>query len=161
MSSVPVRNLKLKFVPIEELELAEGNTRKLDVLVDLDVLTSNIKTVGLQNPLIVIENPKTAKYDIISGQRRWLACRAAGLKTVPCLIVPKMDVVEQKVVSLSENLYRNRMNDEDVSIVAVSLYRSLKSIKAVGARLGVSEYLVKRYIGYAPVPHESKCIDCN
>lgn len=152
----PIRDVRLKFIPIEELELAEGNTRKLDVLVNLDLLTSNIKTVGLQNPLIVVYNQKTDKYDIISGQRRWLACKVAGLKKIPCLIVPKMDVVEQKVVSLSENLYRNQMNDEDISVAALSLYRSLKSIQEVAKRLGVSEYLVKRYIGYAPVPHEMK-----
>jgi len=99
-----------------------ANTRKLDVLIDLDELASNIYAIGLQNPIVVQEVTTNQEYKIISGQRRWLACKRIGLPKIPAIVVPKMTLLEAKIASLSENIYRKKMNDQDVSDAADYLY---------------------------------------
>ncbi len=144
---------RLKLVPTNQIELwSEANARRMDVLLDIDELANNIKAVGLQNPIVVQEEIPNELYRIISGQRRWLACRKIGLKDIPCIITPKKTLEEAKIASFSENQYRREMNPRDKSDTIDYLYRKYGSVAEVARRLGVSGPTVTKYIGYAKVP---------
>ena len=73
-------------------------------------LAESIKSAGVLQPLIVCE--KMGRYEIIAGERRFRAARAAGLDTVPC-IVRDMNENERMEAALIENLQREDLNAVD------------------------------------------------
>ena len=81
-------------------------------------LTESIRQYGVLQPLLV--QKKGRYYEIIAGERRWRASRAAGLKEVPC-IVREFDRKETMEVSLIENIQRENLNP----IEEAEAYRSL------------------------------------
>lgn len=85
----------------------------------LSELADSIVKHGLIQPIVV--RPKTSgAYEIIAGERRWRACRIAGLDTVP-VIIREVDDREYMELALIENLQR-----EDLNAVEEALgYRTL------------------------------------
>jgi ParB family transcriptional regulator, chromosome partitioning protein len=70
-------------------------------------LSDSIKRNGLIQPIIVTKT--TSGYAIIAGERRWRACRIAGLKQVP-VIVKKLHDKEMLEYALVENIQRKDLN---------------------------------------------------
>lgn len=70
-------------------------------------LADSIKKVGLVQPIIV--RPLGEGYQIIAGERRWRACRQAGLETVPVRVRATSEA-ESLVLALIENLQREDLN---------------------------------------------------
>jgi ParB family chromosome partitioning protein len=68
-------------------------------------MVDSVKLVGIQNPAVV--RPKEdERYELISGHRRKMACRIAGLDTMPC-IVRKMTQDEAIIAMVDSNLQRD------------------------------------------------------
>lgn len=150
------KNPPLKKISIDKLELwVDANVRKADPYKELEDLTNNIKKNGLKHPLLV-SGLKDGKYWVFSGQRRLMACAEAGLDEVPCFIHEKINLTEARILSLSENLYRLKMNINDISDAARKLLEHYGNRKDVAKALGVSENTVKRYLSYDDVPQPIK-----
>ncbi len=81
-------------------------------------LAESIKKHGLLQPILV--RPKQDGYEIVAGERRWRACRIAGLRTVP-VVIKEMDEREVMEVALIENLQREDLNPVEEALG----YRSL------------------------------------
>jgi ParB family chromosome partitioning protein len=147
---------KVEYIPIAKLELwRSANVRKSNVLQNIEDLASNIAKVGIRVPLLVKEMPKQ-KYLVFSGQRRLEAAKIAGLSEAPCLIFKTITESEARILSLSENIYRESMTADDLSDAAYLLMQELKSTAEVARRLGVHEHTVKKYLGYRFVHEELK-----
>lgn len=75
--------------------------------VKLEELAQSIRECGLMEPLIVV--PRGDRYMIIAGERRWRACRLAGVTDV---LVRILEADDQTVAELSllENLQREDLN---------------------------------------------------
>ena len=85
----------------------------------LSELAESIATHGLIQP-IVVKPTTNGRYSIIAGERRWRACRIAGLYEVP-VVIKDADPQELMELALIENLQR-----EDLNAVEEALgYRSL------------------------------------
>ncbi len=74
----------------------------------LNELTESVAQHGVLQPLLVRETGNG--YQIIAGERRWLASRDAGLKTVPCRVMKLEDKVMSEV-AIIENLQREDLNE--------------------------------------------------
>lgn len=73
-------------------------------------LTASIKTSGLLQPILVRPHPGTpGRFQIIAGERRWRACREAGLSAVPAVVRALSDV-DAMAAALVENLQRADLN---------------------------------------------------
>ena len=85
----------------------------------LSELADSISRHGLIQPIVV--RPRTnGTYSIVAGERRWRACRMAGLSSVP-VIIRELDDKEYMEIALIENLQR-----EDLNAVEEALgYRAL------------------------------------
>jgi len=70
-------------------------------------LADSISKVGLLQPIIV--RPLGEGYQIIAGERRWRACRQAGLERVPVRVLATSEV-ESLELALIENLQREDLN---------------------------------------------------
>lgn len=106
---------------VKELELSSVNISQFNTRKDLDAgtedasleeLASSIREKGLLNPITVIKRDD-GKYDLIAGQRRFIACRRLGMRTIPAIIREKMDDTDATILSLIENIHRADMNPMD------------------------------------------------
>lgn len=88
----------------------------------LDDLADSIKKEGLLQPILV--RPRDDKYQIIAGERRYHACKLAGLEEVPVRIL-EMDEEQTLRVALIENLQRSDLN-------AIEEARGYKNLMRVG-----------------------------
>ena len=76
----------------------------------LKELTSSIMERGIIQPIIVRKsNNEKLKYEIIAGERRWLAAQKAGLHKVP-VVITEADDLESLEFAIVENVQRNDLN---------------------------------------------------
>lgn len=142
--------LRYEELPIASIEVSPTNVRKEDVEEGLDELAQSIKEIGLQQPIVVCRDG--AKYKLIIGQRRYLACKKLGMTEIPALIRHISDDTEATIISFSENIHRIELGYGDKMRVAIQLLSKLKSVSKVAAAIGVSQQTVRNYLGYAGVP---------
>lgn len=93
------------------LDSITPNPRQPREVFDEDALAeliTSIKEVGLLQP-IVVRQMGPARYELIMGERRWRACREAGLEAIPA-IVRATDDEKLLLDALLENLHRAQLN---------------------------------------------------
>ena len=77
---------------------------------NLDDLTSSIKERGVIQPIIVRKfREENGKFEIIAGERRWLAARKAGLHDIP-VVVTEADDLKSLEFAIVENVQRHDLN---------------------------------------------------
>ena len=76
----------------------------------LEELANSIRKNGIIQPIAVRPNKsKIGKYEIVAGERRWLAAQRAGLHEIPVTILELSDV-ESLEVAIVENIQRDDLN---------------------------------------------------
>ena len=77
---------------------------------NLDDLANSIKERGVIQPIIVrLLNSDKSKYEIIAGERRWLAARKAGLHEIP-VVITEADDLKSLEFAIVENVQRHDLN---------------------------------------------------
>ncbi len=77
---------------------------------ELADLTNSIKERGVIQPIIVRKsNSENSKYELIAGERRWLAARKAGLHDIP-VVVTEADDLKSLEFAIVENVQRHDLN---------------------------------------------------
>ena len=77
---------------------------------NLEDLSNSIKERGVIQPIIVrVSNSEKSKYEIIAGERRWLAARNAGLHEIP-VVVTEADDLKSLEFAIVENVQRHDLN---------------------------------------------------
>ena len=77
---------------------------------NLKDLTNSIKERGVIQPIIVRESKSdSSKYEIIAGERRWIAARNAGLHEIPAVIT-QADDLKSLEFAIVENVQRHDLN---------------------------------------------------
>ena len=95
---------------VVDINLVEPNREQPRKYFDEDALlelSESIKQVGLLQPILVQDRHEY--YEIVAGERRWRACKLAGLKEIPVII---RDLTNQQIVEISiiENIQREDLN---------------------------------------------------
>jgi len=76
----------------------------------LQELTNSIKERGIIQPIIVRKSSEdSSKYEIIAGERRWLAAQKAGLHEIP-VVITNVDDLKSLEFAIVENVQRNDLN---------------------------------------------------
>ena len=76
----------------------------------LEELTNSIKEQGIIQPIVVRPDKLSGgKYEIIAGERRWLASQNAGLHEIPALIL-NVDDIKLLELAIVENVQRQNLN---------------------------------------------------
>ena len=77
---------------------------------NLNDLTNSIKERGILQPIIVRKsNDDKSKFEIIAGERRWLAAQKAGLHNVP-VVITEVDDLKSLEFAIVENVQRHDLN---------------------------------------------------
>jgi len=148
-----------RMIPVEQIRPNPDQPRK--ALGDLRELTDSIKEKGVLEPLLVRYVPREDCYHIISGERRYHAARAAGLREVPA--IEKMaDDAETLEIALIENMQRKDLTPfeeaDGLQRLATQFeYRHEDMAKKLGkSRTSVSETMALLSI---PEALRKKCIE--
>ena len=92
-----------RMIPVEQVHPNPDQPRK--AIGDLRDLTDSVREKGVLEPLLVRFVPREDCFYIISGERRYHAARAAGLREIPC-IEKTADDAETLEIGLIENIQR-------------------------------------------------------
>ena len=97
-------------LPIIDLVPNKYQPRKIFNETNLEELTNSIKERGIIQPIIVRNsNDDKSKYEIIAGERRWLAAQRAGFHEVP-VVITEADDLKSLEFAIVENVQRNDLN---------------------------------------------------
>ena len=95
---------------ISDLTPNKFQPRKIFDESNLEDLTKSIKERGMIQPIIVRESyDDKSKFEIIAGERRWLAAQRAGLHNVP-VVVTEADDLKSLEFAIVENVQRHDLN---------------------------------------------------
>jgi ParB family chromosome partitioning protein len=117
-------------------------------------LAESLMTHGVLQPLLV--RPHNGGYQLIAGERRWLAAKEAGMETVPCRILELEDknVCE---VALVENLQRKDLSDlEKAKAFQDYLDRFGGTANDLAKQLGMNRSTVANFIRLLALPEAVK-----
>ena len=94
---------------ISDLTRNKYQPRKKFDEASLNELSESIKSRGIIQPIIVRNSNSDTKYEIIAGERRWLAAQKAGLHEVPIVVI---DADDKKALEFGivENVQRHDLN---------------------------------------------------
>lgn len=107
----------------------------------LSELAESIAQHGLIQP-IVVKPTTNGRYSIIAGERRWRACRIAGLYEVP-VVIKDVEAQELMELALIENLQREDLNAVEEALGYRSLIDSFGlTQEEVASRMGKSRTAV-------------------
>ena len=158
-----MKNTK-KNISIEKLHAFENHPYKVQDNEEMDALAESIKAHGVVSPIIVrpLENT-TDEYEIISGHRRVMASRKAGITEVPALVV-SLDRDAAAIVLVDSNLHREHILPSEKAFAYKMKLEAMKhqgwrsdltspqvvaksrTTEMVGAESGDSHEQVRRYI---------------
>ena len=95
---------------VSDLKPNKYQPRKIFDEENLNDLTNSIKERGILQPIIVRKsNDDTSKFEIIAGERRWLAAQRANLHTVP-VVITEADDLKSLEFAIVENVQRHDLN---------------------------------------------------
>ena len=153
-----------KIISINKLHAFENHPYKVQDNEEMESLAESIKEHGIVSPVIVrpLENT-TDEYEIISGHRRVMASRKAGITEVPALVV-SLDRDAAAIVLVDSNLHREHILPSEKAfaykmkldamkhqgwrsdLTSDQLGGKLETAEIVGEEAGDSKNQVRRYI---------------
>lgn len=149
-------------IPTDKLFVSEFNVRK--ELGFIEDLMDSIKSKGILQPLVV--RPSGDKFEIIIGQRRFLAGNALKLKELPCIKKEWSDV-ECIEASLIENIQQRTLGTRDTTnaIRRLSVYYShdlgmttpsltVRLVELISKKIGLKRAEIFRYDSFLDLSPE-------
>ena len=120
----------------------------------LEELCNSIKENGLLQPILVREYGDAGRYQIIAGERRFRACKLAGLTEIPAIVLNRDDRAAAQI-ALIENIQREDLNPLEEALA----YKSLKeeynmTQEELSERIGKSRSAIANSMRLLDLPEE-------
>jgi ParB family chromosome partitioning protein len=129
-----VEGPRIRMIPIEKIDPNPQQARS--ELGDIKELMESIKQKGILEPIIV--RPIQGRYEIIAGERRFIASKRLGLKEMPC-IEKHVEDNEAMEIALIENLQRKDLD----------AFEEADGLQALADMYGYSHQDIAKKIGKA------------
>jgi len=111
-------------IPLKQIHVSEDNVRHHEPTRDLDELAASIKRHGLLQPVVLLGDFGKPPYELIGGQRRFLAHeQILKSATIRAVFAGKLTESEAVVRSLVENVQRLPLGYEDTAQAVTYLYK--------------------------------------
>jgi len=143
---------------IKEISLSDIELQGVNVRTDLHTtfskeaiqeLADSINEHGLLQPIVLKGVYGNAPYDVIVGQRRFLAHKLSGKENIKAVFTGEIDEVSALMLSLSENLHRAELSYKDTENAITKLYNHYgHDAQKVAKELGFS---VRKVLGFINV----------
>ena len=134
-------------IRLKDIEISDDNVRLSDPKRDLDELAASIKKHGLLQPVVLKGEIGNPPYELISGQRRFLAHeQILKAPTIRAVFAGKLSKTDAVVRSLVENMQRLELEYEDTAKAVTYLYQKLGDEKKVHVETGLSLRKIRDFI---------------
>jgi ParB family chromosome partitioning protein len=117
----------------------------------LDQLADSIRRHGVLQPVVV--RRAGARFELVVGERRWRATRAAGLPTIPAVIAD-VDERDRLEVALVENVQRRDLNPIELAHAFLALSEGGTTQEDIGRRVGLDRSTVANHLRLLELPAE-------
>jgi ParB family transcriptional regulator, chromosome partitioning protein len=150
-------------VSVEALVPHRNQPRQTFEAASIGQLAASIARSGVVQPLVVrrigptvAPDGQSERFEIIAGERRWRAAKAAGLRDVP-VVVKEIDDEAAMELALVENIQREDLNaiDRSGAYLAYSKQFALTP-EEIARRLGEDRTTVVNYLRLQELPDEVK-----
>ena len=154
-------------IALDDLVIGKGQIRTVRSDADLAELVTSIKVQGLLQPIVVCEAQRAGKWEILAGQRRFLAIKQlvsqgqwSDSTVTAAVLDERVDPGQAKAISITENLVRRKLSGKELIDGVTFLYKQYGSIKAVVEATGLSQRSVSQYVKYPRlVPRLKELVD--
>ena len=140
-------------LPINEIIPNRDQPRKTFDEAALEELAESIKQHGVLQPLLVLPIP-SGGYQLVAGERRWRACRMAGLNKVP-VVIKELTDTETMEIAIIENLQREDLNPiEEAEGLQALIDKCGYTQEEVAASVGKSRPAIANSLRLLRLPQE-------
>jgi ParB family chromosome partitioning protein len=148
------RNLGVRHVPVSRIEANPDQPRITFDQSALDELTASIKEHGILQPVLVRPFGPPGRYQLIAGERRWRAAKAAGLDSIPAMI-EEIDDDTALEIAIIENLQREDLSPlEEATMYDRMVKEHGYSIRRLAQKLGKDKGYLENRLRLADAPEE-------
>lgn len=138
-------------IPLDQIEANPFQPRTEFDEEALKELAESIQMQGIIQP-ITVRRMAPDRYQIISGERRYKACRLAGITTIPAYIRTANDQ-SMLEMALVENIQRENLNALEIAISYQRLIEECKlTQESLGERVGKERSTVTNYLRLLKLP---------
>jgi len=150
--------LEVKRVPLTDLVIGKGQVRKHSVSKEINELADSIRLIGQLHPIVICASAdQPGKLEILTGQRRFLACKEIGQDDIWAMILDRsVPEIEAKVISFAENLIKRDPDKADYIDLCTHLYNIYGDVKIIAEKTALPPSKVRAYIKYASLGPELK-----
>jgi ParB family chromosome partitioning protein len=150
----------VKDLAMAKIVIGPSQSRVRQIEEDIDELATSMQRIGLLVPVVVYPRGEDT-YELLTGQRRFLAAQKLGWKEIAASIVKKPENgAMAKAISLSESFVRRSLQVHDMIDACTALYKHYGTMKAVADETGLRYHKVRDYVkGDRLVPAMRKLVE--
>lgn len=146
---------------MNSLKVSDENIRKTLIDREKEALKRSIRALNVMDALTVVYNENDQVYEIIKGQRRFLAAvelkkEGFQIKELPCVVKEVEKPLEVTKESLVDELERVAVEANDTGKAVLKLVEMFGSVNKVAQELGVSEDWLNYYIQHLNLNEPAK-----
>lgn len=130
-------------IPIDAIDPNPDQPRRVFDADQLEHLAASIRVHGVLQPVVVRRVGE--RYELVVGERRWRASRAAGLESVPA-VVAELDSQDRLELALVENVQRRDLNPMELAAALRGLTETGASQEEIGRRVGLERSTVANFL---------------
>jgi ParB family chromosome partitioning protein len=147
---------RIRMIPIEKIDPNQQQARS--ELGDIKELMASIKQKGILEPIIV--RPRHGRYEIIAGERRYIASKRLGMTEMPC-IEKHVEDNEAMEIALIENLQRKDLDafEEADGLNALAVMYGY-SHQDISKKIGKARSTITEVINLSKIPKDIRKL-CN
>jgi ParB family chromosome partitioning protein len=134
----------LRSIPVSEIDPNPEQPRRHFNSEHLDELASSIRRHGVLQP-VVVRRAAGGRYELIVGERRWRASRAAGVENVPA-VISDVDSDELLELAIVENVQRRDLNPIELAHAYRALAKGGATQEEIGQRVGLERSSIANHL---------------
>jgi ParB family chromosome partitioning protein len=138
-------------IPLDAIDPNPEQPRRVFDADQLESLAGSIRVHGVLQPVVV--RRAGDRYELVVGERRWRASKAAGLETIPAVIA-EVEPADRLEVALVENVQRRDLNPIELAIAFRTLAETGATQDEIGRRVGLDRSSVANHLRLLELPSE-------
>lgn len=148
-------------IPLDDLVIGKGQVRTSEPGKEIEDLAKSIKVQGLLQPIVVCAARDESKWEILTGQRRFLAHKYLKKDSISAAVLDaRVDEPQAKAISITENLIRRRLSGKELKDGILYLYNLYGSVQDVAEATGLPLAKVRDYVKFPRLlPELKKMVD--
>ena len=140
-------------IPVDQIDPNPYQTRRQINEESLHELTESIRVTGVVQP-VVLRPGANGRFQLVAGERRWLASRRAGKTTIPA-VVREISNAQAMEITIIENLQREDLNPMEQARAFERLSREFSlTQEQIAARTGKDRASIANFIRLLKLPQD-------